>query len=163
RMKEPLERIQGELLDRGDRHRAGVFAGRVSAHAVGDEKDVCTLVAKLHFRLRQARIPNPHRLREIGDEKLVLVRLPDPPDVTETEGLDFERLARRVGHSFADRHHPSILRPIARRASWFPERIPFSSAESTQRRPRTPRPDWYVFPWCPSCPWCLTALRPRHY
>ena len=67
RAKEPLERIERELLDRDHGEGARPFARPVPAHAVGHEKQMCVLLANLHLRFRQARLPDAHRFREFGD------------------------------------------------------------------------------------------------
>ena len=54
RVKEPLERIERELLDGDDGEGAGLFAGAVPSHAVGHEKQMSAFVAELRLRLRQA-------------------------------------------------------------------------------------------------------------
>src|ERR1700730_15029820 len=73
RGKEPLERIEREVLDSDDRKGAGAFAGAVSAHAVGYEKQVSALASELRFRLRQARFPDAPLLGEFGTGETVLV------------------------------------------------------------------------------------------
>jgi len=65
--KEPLERIERELLDRHDSEGAGPLPGAVPTHAVGHEKEMCALLANLQLRFRQARLKDAHRFREFGD------------------------------------------------------------------------------------------------
>jgi len=45
----------------------------MAAHAVGHEKEMCALLANLHLRFRQARLPDTHRFREFGDQELILI------------------------------------------------------------------------------------------
>jgi hypothetical protein len=73
RPKEPLERIERELLDRGHGDCARPFARPVPAHAVGHEKQMCAFLSNLQLRFRQARLPDAHRFRELGDQKLILI------------------------------------------------------------------------------------------
>ena len=49
RAKEPLERIERELLDRDHGEGARAFASPVPAHAVSHEKQMCVLLANLTF------------------------------------------------------------------------------------------------------------------
>ena len=50
RAKEPLERIERELLDRDHGEGARPFARSVPTHAIGHEKQMCVLLAKLQLR-----------------------------------------------------------------------------------------------------------------
>ena len=50
RAKEPLERIERELLDRDHGEGARPFARPVPAHPIGHEKQMCVLLAKLQLR-----------------------------------------------------------------------------------------------------------------
>jgi hypothetical protein len=47
RSEKPSERIERELLDRRDGESARPFAGPVSAHTVGYQKEVCPLLSNL--------------------------------------------------------------------------------------------------------------------
>ena len=71
--KEPLERVERELLDCHDGEGARPFPGPVPAHAVGDEKEMCAFLANLQRRFWQARLPDPHGFREFGDQELILI------------------------------------------------------------------------------------------
>ena len=91
RVKEPLERVERELLDRDDGKGARLFAGAVPAHAVGHEKQVSAFLPELRLRLRQARLPDAHRLGEFGDEELILIGRPHAALVGDAEGLHRQR------------------------------------------------------------------------
>ena len=91
RVEEPLERIERELLDRDDGQGARLFAGAVASHAVGDEKQMSAFVAELRLRLRQARLPDAHRLGELGDQELILVGRAHAALVGDAEGLHRQR------------------------------------------------------------------------
>jgi len=47
------------------------LARLVPAHAVGHKKQMCALLANLQLRFLQARLPDPHRFGELGDERLL--------------------------------------------------------------------------------------------
>src|SRR5205823_3828622 len=99
RIEEPLEGVECELFDSDDRKRTRVFAGSVPAHAVRDEKQVAALATELRFRLGQARLPDAHRLGELGAEELILVGRADAALVGDSECLHRKRAMyrRRVG------------------------------------------------------------------
>ena len=87
RLEEPLERVERELLDRDDRQGARVLAALVAAHAVGDEEQVPVFLAELRLGFRQARLPDAHRLGELGDEELILIRRTHATLVGDAERL----------------------------------------------------------------------------
>ena len=91
RLKEPPERIEREVLDRTDGQGAGVLAGLVPSHAVSDEKQMSALVAELRSWFWEARLPDAHRLAELGDEELILVGGAHAALVGEPEGLHRQR------------------------------------------------------------------------
>jgi hypothetical protein len=85
-MEEPLQRVQREVLDGADRERARMFTAGLAAHAVRDDEEVTSVVAVLGARLGQARLLHVHRLRQHGNEELILVLLADAPPVGQPEG-----------------------------------------------------------------------------
>ena len=113
RAKEPLERIEREVLDRDHGEGARPFARPVPAHAVGHEKQMCALLANLHLRFRQARLPDAHRFREFGDQELILIGRAHLSLVGDPKGLHRQRAGWHrhdglVGH----RHLRSFLRAL---------------------------------------------------
>ena len=62
------------LCDRdGLRSGRRLRAARVAAHAVGNDEQVALYVAPQDARARQARLGYPQRLRQLGDDEVVLV------------------------------------------------------------------------------------------
>jgi hypothetical protein len=45
----------------------------MAAHPIRDEKKMCSLLPKPSCRLVHAGLPDPHRLRQFGDEELIFV------------------------------------------------------------------------------------------
>jgi hypothetical protein len=95
-MKEPLQSVQRELLDRGDGQRARLLSGGMSTHPVGHEKDTSLLIPMLCHRLRQAGLQDPHRLIQFGDEKLIFVHFADTPSIGQTKTTDRTGLASDI-------------------------------------------------------------------
>ena len=91
RFEKPLERVEHELLDRQDDEGAGAFARLMTAHAVGDQKDVGPLLAMLQHRLRQAGLPDSHRLAELGNQELIFVGCTDLARVADAKRLGNQR------------------------------------------------------------------------
>ena len=91
RVKEPFERIERELLDGDDGEGARMFAGAVPSHAVGHEEEMSVFVPELRLRLRQARVPDAHRLGELGDQELIFVGRAHAAGIGDAEGLHRER------------------------------------------------------------------------
>ena len=75
-LKEPLEGLEHEALDRADRQGAGVLAARVPAHAVRHDKQVALVLTLLKLRQGQAGCFHLQRLEQLSDQELVLVALP---------------------------------------------------------------------------------------
>ena len=88
RAKEPLERVEREVLDGRHREGAGAFAGAVAAHAVCHQEHVCPFLADLDARPLQACLPDAHGLGELGGEELVLVGRAHFPFVGNAKRLD---------------------------------------------------------------------------
>ena len=52
---------------------------------------MCALLANLHLRFRQARLPDAHRFREFGDEELILIGRAHLSLVGDPKGLHRQR------------------------------------------------------------------------
>ncbi len=95
-VQEPFERVQDKLLDAADRQSAGEFAGRGAAHAVGDDHQVPLLLGELRLAFSgQAGLAHAHRLRESGNQEMILVVATDLAGVGQ--GTELDRHPRRLG------------------------------------------------------------------
>jgi hypothetical protein len=90
-VKKPFERIERELLDGDNGKGTRLFASALPSHAVGHEEEMSVFVAELHLRLRQARVPDAHRLGELGDQELIFVGRAHAARIGDAEGLHRER------------------------------------------------------------------------
>ena len=110
RVEKPLERIEGELLDRDDGKGTGLFAGAGPAHAVGDEKQMSAFVPELRLLFRQAGLPDAHRLGELGAEELILVGRAYAALVGDAERLHRQRVVGMARHGLVSQQHVRLLR-----------------------------------------------------
>ena len=135
RVKEPLERVERELLDGDDGKGARLFAGAVPAHAVGHEKQMSAFLAELRLRLRQCRLPDAHRLGEFGAEELIFIGRAHAALVGHAERLDRQRALINRRHGWiVGRHLPSrSTRSVCMCFSWRQSRS--SRPQQTTRNP----------------------------
>src|SRR5207247_169436 len=63
----------------------GDLPGLVAAHAVGDQEEVAVVTAVVGVVLRQARLADPQRASQLGDEELVLVGRTDLAWIAQAE------------------------------------------------------------------------------
>ena len=115
RVKEPLERVERELLDGDDGEGAGLFAGAVPSHAIGHEKQVPAFLAELRLRFRQARLPDAHRLGELGAQELIFIGRAHATLVGDAERLHRQRPGFKRHHGLDVRGHVLLNRAEAQR------------------------------------------------
>ena len=107
---EPPERIQRELFDQVDGQRAGVLAGPVPAHAIGDQEEMAALFAESRARLFEAGLPDLHRLGQIGDQELIFVGRSDASPVGGAMAANGQRYGTGVaGHRRSGFSHCSLI------------------------------------------------------
>ena len=63
----------------------------MAAHAVGNEKQVRSILADLQLRFGQAGLPHAHPLAELSDQELILVRFAHLAGVGNAKGLHGKR------------------------------------------------------------------------